>query len=250
MRAEEANRAKSRFFAAVNHDLRQPLHALGLFSATLREMSPEPDKRAVVDHMHASIDALESLFDELLDLSGLDAGAGHRQATDDVAGPHAATRIGRRPWHGVSPRVPLGEPGRVQAASESAIASVDVLAGKRIVVVDDELAIRQGMQALLMRWGCVSVTAATGAQAVVLLDECGPPDWIICDHRLAGAETGAGVIDDLRRRYGANIPAMLISADTSPERLRETRAAGHLLQHKPVRPAQLRAACNHLLAKG
>jgi len=73
-RAEEANLAKSRFLAAASHDLRQPMHALGLFSASLQEMAMEPDKRVVVEKIFASIDALESLFAELLDLSRLDAG--------------------------------------------------------------------------------------------------------------------------------------------------------------------------------
>ena len=72
--AEQANLAKSQFLAAASHDLRQPLHALGLFSASLHEMAMEPEKRMVVDNIFASIDALESLFSELLDLSRLDAG--------------------------------------------------------------------------------------------------------------------------------------------------------------------------------
>ena len=73
-RAEQASLAKSRFLAAASHDLRQPLHALGLFSASLRDMTTEPDTRAHVDRILTSVDALESLLNELLDLSRLDAG--------------------------------------------------------------------------------------------------------------------------------------------------------------------------------
>lgn len=73
-RAEQANRAKSQFLAAASHDLRQPLHALGLFSAALQELATDAPKRAVVDNIFASIEALETLFNELLDLSKLDAG--------------------------------------------------------------------------------------------------------------------------------------------------------------------------------
>jgi signal transduction histidine kinase/DNA-binding NarL/FixJ family response regulator len=72
--AEQANLAKSQFLAAASHDLRQPLHALGLFTASLREATREPQQRRIVDKISASIDALESLFSELLDLSRLDAG--------------------------------------------------------------------------------------------------------------------------------------------------------------------------------
>jgi signal transduction histidine kinase/FixJ family two-component response regulator len=72
--AEQANLAKSQFLAAASHDLRQPLHALGLFTASLRRATTEPQQERIVDKMSASIDALESLFSELLDLSRLDAG--------------------------------------------------------------------------------------------------------------------------------------------------------------------------------
>jgi signal transduction histidine kinase/CheY-like chemotaxis protein len=74
LQAEQASLAKSQFLAAASHDLRQPLHALGLFSAALHELTTEPRQRRVVDRIFASIDALESLFSELLDLSRLDGG--------------------------------------------------------------------------------------------------------------------------------------------------------------------------------
>jgi CheY-like chemotaxis protein/anti-sigma regulatory factor (Ser/Thr protein kinase) len=72
--AEAANRGKSQFLAAASHDLRQPLHALGLFAASLSEKERDPEKRAVVDNISASVEALEALFTELLDISKLDAG--------------------------------------------------------------------------------------------------------------------------------------------------------------------------------
>ncbi len=73
--AEQANMAKSRFFAAASHDLRQPLHALGLFAETLHGHALPRDARAIVARIGESIGALEALFHELLDLSRLDAGA-------------------------------------------------------------------------------------------------------------------------------------------------------------------------------
>jgi len=73
--AEAANRAKSQFLAAASHDLRQPLHAMGLFAAALAARAREPELRPLVASIHASVDALESLFAQLLDLSRLDAGA-------------------------------------------------------------------------------------------------------------------------------------------------------------------------------
>jgi two-component system, sensor histidine kinase len=73
-KAEQASLAKSRFFAAANHDLRQPLHALGLFASTLRNTNLDGHKRQLVEQISNSIDSLESLFDDLLDISRLDAG--------------------------------------------------------------------------------------------------------------------------------------------------------------------------------
>jgi two-component system, sensor histidine kinase len=72
--AETANRAKSQFLAAASHDLRQPLHAMGLFAAALAARAREPELKPLVASIHASVDALESLFAQLLDLSRLDAG--------------------------------------------------------------------------------------------------------------------------------------------------------------------------------
>lgn len=72
--AEQASIAKSRFFAAASHDLRQPLHALGLFATGLREVVGNPQGRDLAQRIGDSIAALDRLFDELLDLSRLDAG--------------------------------------------------------------------------------------------------------------------------------------------------------------------------------
>jgi len=72
--AEHASIAKSRFFAAASHDLRQPLHSLGLFSAALDKHLESPVAREKARGIRESIEALESLFDALLDLSRLDAG--------------------------------------------------------------------------------------------------------------------------------------------------------------------------------
>jgi signal transduction histidine kinase/CheY-like chemotaxis protein len=74
VRAEEANRSKSLFFAAANHDLRQPLHSLGLFATALRNNSAGRSSQALVDQILQCTESLEQLFDNLLDISKLDAG--------------------------------------------------------------------------------------------------------------------------------------------------------------------------------
>ena len=72
--AEQASIAKSRFFAAASHDLRQPLHSLGLFASALDGHLASAPSREIGQRISESISALESLFDSLLDLSRLDAG--------------------------------------------------------------------------------------------------------------------------------------------------------------------------------
>jgi signal transduction histidine kinase/CheY-like chemotaxis protein len=73
-RAEVASLAKSQFLAAASHDLRQPLYALSLFSASLGELKLDAEGRGVVLRIQESIAVMESLFDGLLDISRLEAG--------------------------------------------------------------------------------------------------------------------------------------------------------------------------------
>jgi len=72
--AEAANRAKTQFFAAASHDLRQPLHAMGLFAEALRQRAHDPEVISLVNSINQSVDALEGLFGELLDITRIDSG--------------------------------------------------------------------------------------------------------------------------------------------------------------------------------
>ncbi|AOS80867.1 hypothetical protein Q5W_18800 [Hydrogenophaga sp. PBC] len=79
-RAEAADRAKSVFLAAASHDLRQPIHALGLFLTALRAMAqapsiPHAELAQICRRMQASLDGLGQLLNMLLDVSRLDANA-------------------------------------------------------------------------------------------------------------------------------------------------------------------------------
>ena len=72
--ADSANQAKSAFLAAASHDLRQPVHALGLFVGALRGVAMAPEGERLIAQIEASINALDGLFTALLDISRLDAG--------------------------------------------------------------------------------------------------------------------------------------------------------------------------------
>jgi len=80
--AELANVSKSKFLAAASHDLRQPLHALTLFTSVLDETTQSTQQRKVVDRIKASVNALQSLFNALLDISRLEAGVMKVEKTD------------------------------------------------------------------------------------------------------------------------------------------------------------------------
>ncbi|MEY8876279.1 MAG: hybrid sensor histidine kinase/response regulator, partial [Leptothrix sp. (in: b-proteobacteria)] len=72
--AASAQRAKTQFFASASHDLRQPLHALVLFTETLRQQARDPALQPLLRNITASVQALEVLFDEVLDLTRIDSG--------------------------------------------------------------------------------------------------------------------------------------------------------------------------------
>ena len=72
--AEAANRAKSTFLAAASHDLRQPIHALGLYLAALEIDQLTPKQQAIALRMSASVSAMDAMFGTLLDISRMDAG--------------------------------------------------------------------------------------------------------------------------------------------------------------------------------
>jgi signal transduction histidine kinase len=85
---EEASVAKARFLAAASHDLRQPLYALTLFSSSLAVDEHDPARLDRIAHIQESVEALDHLFSELLDLSRLETGAMQTEfrdfALDDV----------------------------------------------------------------------------------------------------------------------------------------------------------------------
>ncbi|WP_420998046.1 ATP-binding response regulator [Cupriavidus sp. 30B13] len=72
--AEEANRAKSVFLASASHDLRQPLHALGLFVVTLGRSELNDKQRQLLAHIEAASGAAREMLNTLLDFSKVDAG--------------------------------------------------------------------------------------------------------------------------------------------------------------------------------
>ncbi len=75
VKAEEASAARTRFFAAANHDLRQPLNAIGLLAQSLQHVQTVDDVGEVAEHLTSCVDGMTDVVDELLEITRLDAGA-------------------------------------------------------------------------------------------------------------------------------------------------------------------------------
>ena len=113
--------------------------------------------------------------------------------------------------------------------------------GMRILVIDDEVAVREGMFAVLTGWGCEVIMAGSEEEALEKTLNGAAPHAIVSDFRLREGKTGAQAVEALRARFGKAIPALIITGDTDPERLHEAQASGNALMHKPVQPMKLRA---------
>jgi CheY-like chemotaxis protein/anti-sigma regulatory factor (Ser/Thr protein kinase) len=163
-------------------------------------------------------------------------------------------RIGRVLAHRIELKSQVGHGSRFSAEvprSSEALskepprpaASVDRsrLMGTIVLCIDNEPQILDGMQALLGGWGCRVLQAPDLPTAIAAVAEAQvSPNGLLVDYHL---DKGNGVeaIAELRRRFGADLPAILITADHSPK-LRDTaRAGGIQVLNKPIKPAALRA---------
>jgi signal transduction histidine kinase/DNA-binding NarL/FixJ family response regulator len=368
--AEAADRAKSRFLAAASHDLRQPLHALQLFSARLGDRTRDAEEASLVQRIQTSVASLESLFSALLDISKLEAGVvtAHPRAialesvfariANDFAEEaldkglslvvrptplaawsdpvllerivrnlvanairytrHGGVLVGARRhggrvaieiWDsgpGIEPSqrqrvfeefyqvgnperdrtrgLGLGlaivrrlaalhdhevdmqsRPGRGSvfrvlakampaAAAQPApqAAGFDIanpLAGKRIVVVDDEEPVREAMRQTLAAWSSDPIVAGDVDEAIARIGRGGAPDALVVDYRLRGGRDGIDAVAQLRGVYG-DVPAIVVSGESSTEHLARITRSGLVLLHKPVAPAKLRAALAFAIGQG
>jgi CheY-like chemotaxis protein len=155
-----------------------------------------------------------------------------------------------RPGRGAVFRLSMARaaPGEALAAAATAPAASLEAQPSVVLVIDDESAIRVGMTELLSGWGHHALAAADAEEALALTARAGVrPDLIVSDYRLRG-EDGIAAIHRLRGVFG-DTPAILLTGDTAPERLREAEASGYPLLHKPVAHGRLRAAVTNLLRK-
>jgi CheY-like chemotaxis protein len=119
------------------------------------------------------------------------------------------------------------------------------LAGRRIVVVEDEPAVRAGLEVLLAGWGAHIDAFDSVASSRAWAERSDPvlmkPDLLIVDYRLEEGLSGVDAIKALRARFGAALPAILVTGSTMTGHDREATEHNFHLLIKPVVPNKLRA---------
>ena len=119
------------------------------------------------------------------------------------------------------------------------------------VVVDDDEAARAALQDLLAGWGCLTLAARGGTDALAMLSHHDrAPELVICDYHLGNGENGIEAIRRIRAASECSMPVVLVTADGGPDVLRAARHRQYPVLLKPVAPAKLRALLTRLLAEG
>ncbi|MBD2858927.1 PAS domain-containing hybrid sensor histidine kinase/response regulator [Spongiibacter sp. KMU-158] len=122
------------------------------------------------------------------------------------------------------------------------------LAGLRVLCIDNEPAIRAGMQSLLSQWNCTVHVAASLREALAQWTLESPPDIVLADYHLDAGETGLDVLQALSYHWGQPLQAVVISADNSDDMRQRVVNAGYRFLSKPVKPAVLRAVMRNIMA--
>lgn len=130
-------------------------------------------------------------------------------------------------------------PSESGAATRAAPAGFS-LNGLHVLVVDDEAKVRLSTKEWLENLGC-RVSDVDGTAQAALSARANRPDIVLVDLRLRGDDHGIAAVRAIREIY-PQMPALIISGDTAPERLREADAAGMTLLHKPVAVDALKKA--------
>jgi Na+/proline symporter/CheY-like chemotaxis protein len=141
-----------------------------------------------------------------------------------------------------SVEVPLA-PAAAKPRSRSEPKTIDMrrLTGMAVLCIDNDPKILDGMKTLLGGWGCRVITATDlAAAADALRDEASAPAGLLVDYHLDHGD-GIAAIADLRRRYGAGMPAILVTADRTAAVREAANAQDIQVLNKPIKPAALRA---------
>lgn len=158
-----------------------------------------------------------------------------------------ASRVGRGSKFSVT--VPYAGTAAAAVRSPEATAPVVVsMLSRHILVIDNDLAVLEAMQTLLTRWGAeVRLARDLDDIADIAADASFKADIVLADYHLDDGVIGVEAVARFRELTASKLPAILITADRTPDTLNAARAANCEVLHKPVRPAELRALIYHLV---
>jgi len=118
-------------------------------------------------------------------------------------------------------------------------------AGRRVLCLDDEPDVLDGMRAMLERWGCEVLTATDRSAAAGQMAH--EPALLIVDYHLDGQDNGLDAALALREIAGRTVPVLVVTADRGDALQERVVALGIRRLLKPVKPAALRAVMRHML---
>ncbi|MBR1283577.1 hybrid sensor histidine kinase/response regulator [Bradyrhizobium sp. AUGA SZCCT0177] len=138
--------------------------------------------------------------------------------------------------------VPVAKAVNYTAAVTSATPlSKTPMSGALIVCIENDPAILDGMKTLLTAWDAEVIAVADPEAAIAAIETSGGSvTGLLVDYHLDRGN-GVAAIREIRRRFGENIPAILITADRSPNVRAAAREENIAVLNKPVKPASLRA---------
>lgn len=122
----------------------------------------------------------------------------------------------------------------------SQISNFTSLANLQVLLVEDEIDVRDALAVVLKRWGCV-VWQTDNIEDALSLIKNKNINFIITDYRLREHETGIELLKEVNK-INSDISALMITGDTATEQIQEFLEAGHKVLHKPIKPAELRMA--------
>ncbi|VAV88166.1 hypothetical protein MNBD_ALPHA02-1687 [hydrothermal vent metagenome] len=144
--------------------------------------------------------------------------------------------------------VPLSS--RLPVLAGDAMQQVSKLSVKtgNIILIDDESDTLDAMSHLIGNWGHMVLSFSAEGEALNYLNQHDfIPDMIITDFRLRERRTGTQAITAINSYLNKDIPAIIITGDTARDRMLQAQESGHVLLHKPILPAKLKAVINHTL---
>ena len=151
--------------------------------------------------------------------------------------------VASRPGRGTMFRlsVPLGGLPEIPEFTTAAdTVPMPVMEPRSVLVIDDEESIRLGLQLLLEEWGYETIIAATAGEAAdAVRARAMPPDLILSDLHLGDGPDGIAAIRAVRELCALQVPAILVTGDTSREELRRATESGHTVLFKPLQPRKL-----------